>query len=107
MQKAAEKLGLPLARESFADRLYDDDGNLASRSIPGAVLKDPSRAAEQVVRMVREGEIVSRTGKIVKVDIHTLCVHGDEATGVAVARGVRDALEKAGVAVVPLPEMKL
>jgi UPF0271 protein len=107
MEKAAEKLGLPLAREGFADRQYNDDGTLASRSIPGTVLKDPAAAAEQVLRMVLQGEIVSRSGKIVKADIHTICVHGDEATGVAVARGVRDALEKAGVAVVPLPEMKL
>ncbi len=107
MEKAAEKLGLPLAREGFADRQYNDDGTLASRSIPGTVLKDPAAAAEQVLRMVLQGEIVSRSGKIVKADIRTICVHGDEATGVVVARGVRDALEKAGVAVVPLPEMKL
>src|SRR3990170_2500597 len=78
MHKAAEKLELPLARESFPDRLYDDDGNLASRSIPGTVIKDPEKASEQAVRMVRDGEIVSRNGRIVKVDVHTLCVHGDE-----------------------------
>jgi UPF0271 protein len=107
MEKAAEKLGLPLAREGFADRQYNDDGTLASRSIPGTVLKDPAAAAAQVLRMVLQGEIVSRSGKILKADIRTICVHGDEATGVAVARGARDALEKAGVAVVPLPEMKL
>ena len=63
METAARKLGLPLAREGFADRQYDDDGNLASRSIPGTVLKDPAKAAEQVLRMVRDGEIVSRNGK--------------------------------------------
>jgi UPF0271 protein len=39
MQKAAEKLGLRLAREGFVDRKYDDDGNLASRAIPGTVLR--------------------------------------------------------------------
>ena len=71
------------------------------------MLKDPAAASEQVLRMVLDGEIVSRTGKLVKADIHTICVHGDEATGVAVARAVREALEKAGVAVVPLPEMTL
>jgi UPF0271 protein len=71
------------------------------------VLKDPSAAAEQVLRMVLDGEIVSRTGKRIETHVHTICVHGDEATGVAVARGARDALEKAGVAVVPLTEMKL
>jgi UPF0271 protein len=107
MEKAAEKLGLPLAREGFADRQYNDDGTLASRSIPGTVLKDPAAVAAQVLRMVLQGEIVSRSGKILKADIRTICVHGDEATGVAVARGARDALERAGVAVVPLPEMKL
>ena len=107
MEKAAEKLGLPLAREGFADRQYNDDGTLASRSIAGTVLKDPAAAAEQVLRMVLDGEFPSRTGKPVKADIHTICVHGDEATGVVVARGVREALEKAGVAVVPLAEMKL
>jgi 5-oxoprolinase (ATP-hydrolysing) subunit A len=107
MEKAALSLGLPLAREGFADRQYEDDGSLTSRSIPGSVLKDPAAACKQVLRMVLEGEIVSRTGRLIKADVHTICVHGDEATGVAVGRAVRDALEKAGVAVVPLTEMKL
>jgi UPF0271 protein len=107
MEKAAQKLDLPLALEGFADRQYDDDGSLTSRSVPGSVLKDPAAAAERVLRLVLDGEIVSRTGKLIKANVHTICVHGDEATGVAVARGVRDALEKAGVAVVPLTEMKL
>jgi UPF0271 protein len=107
MQKAAEKLGLPLARESFPDRMYDDDGNLASRTIPGTVIKDPKAASEQAVRMVRDGEIISRNGKKVKIDVHTLCVHGDEATGVAVAREIRKGLENAGIAIVPLTDIKL
>ena len=107
MHKAAERLGLRLACESFPDRLYEDDGNLASRTIPGTVVKDPKVASEQAVRMVRDGEIISRNGKTVKITAHTLCVHGDEATGVAVARAIRKGLEDAGIAVVPLPEMKL
>ena len=45
MEKAARKLELRLAREGFPDRQYDDDGNLASRTIPGAVIKDPKVAA--------------------------------------------------------------
>jgi UPF0271 protein len=107
MEKAAVKLGLRLAREGFADRMYDDQGNLASRTLPGTVLKDPKAAAGHAVRMARDGEVQSMSGKRIKVNLHTLCVHGDEATGVAVARGVRSALEEAGVAVVPLPEMDL
>jgi len=107
MQKAAERLGLPMALEGFPDRRYTDDGNLASRSLPDTVLKDPKQAAEQAIRMVRDGEIVALNGKRIKVKVHTLCVHGDEATGVIVARGIRQALEAADISVVPLTDMKL
>jgi len=72
--KAAEKLGLPMALEGFPDRRYDDAGNLAARTIPGTVLKDPKLAAEQAIRMVRDGEIVAVGGKRIKVKVHTLCV---------------------------------
>ena len=105
MHTAAKKLGLRLAREGFADRQYEDDGNLASRSIPGTVIKDPVVASEQAIRMVRDGEVVSRHGKVIPVQVETLCVHGDESTGVAVAREVRKGLEAQGIAMVPLPEM--
>lgn len=107
MQWAAEKLGLPLAREGFVDRMYYDDGNLASRALSGTVLKDAEEAARRTVRMVVDGEIVSMNGKVVKVEVDTLCVHGDEPTAVGVARTARAALEKAGVEIVPLTEMEL
>ena len=106
MQKAAEKLGLPMALEGFPDRRYDDEGNLASRTIPGTVLKDPKAAGEQALRMA-QGEIISVNGKRLKVKVDTLCVHGDEATGVLVARGIRKALEDADISVVKLTDMKL
>ena len=105
MERAGRTLGLRVAREGFCDRLYDDDGNLTSRSIPGAVIKDPAVAAKRVVDMVRNGEIVSRNGKRIACRIDTLCVHGDEPTAVDVARAVRAGLEAAGVAIVPLTEM--
>ena len=107
METAARKLGLRLALEGFPDRRYQDDGNLASRAIPGTVLKDPQAAGEAALRMVRDGEIVALSGKRIKVKVDTLCIHGDEASGVAVGRGIRSALEEAGIAVVPLPDMNL
>jgi 5-oxoprolinase (ATP-hydrolysing) subunit A len=107
MEKAGRKLGLKVAREAYCDRLYDDNCNLTSRKIPGAVIHDPAVAAERVVRMVVDGEIVSRSGKRIPTRIETLCVHGDEATGVAIAGACRKALEAAGVKILTLPEMKL
>jgi 5-oxoprolinase (ATP-hydrolysing) subunit A len=107
MEKAGRELGLPTAREGFCDRLYDDDGNLTSREVPGSVLTDPEIVKERVVRMVLDDEILSRNGKPLKVQLDTLCVHGDEPTGVIVARAAREGLEAAGVRVVTLPEMVL
>ena len=105
MEKAGHELGLKVAREGFCDRQYDDDGNLTSRKIPGSVYHDPEVAKKQVIEMVVNKTIVSRHGKRIPCEVDTLCVHGDEATGVAVATAVRKGLEDAGVKVVPLTEM--
>ena len=107
MEKAAQELGLPLAREGFCDRLYDDDGNLTSRKIAGSVLHDPEVVKERVVKMVLNDEIISRNGKSLRVLLDTLCVHGDEPSGVIVARAAREGLEEAGIRVIPLSEMTL
>ena len=107
MEKAGRKLGLRVAVEGFCDRQYDDDGNLTSRKIPGSVLKDAAVATKQVIDMVVNNFITSRNGKKIPCNVHSLCVHGDEPTGVATARAVREALEKAGVKLVPLTEMTL
>jgi len=105
MERAAQKLGLRVAREGFADRQYEADGNLASRSIPGTVYKDPKAALDQCLRMIESGEVMSRQGTTVKVAVDTICVHGDEPTAVMVAAEVRKGLDAAGVKVVTLPEM--
>src|SRR3954471_2294819 len=95
MEKAGHELGLKVAREGFCDRQYDDDGNLTSRKIPGSVYHDPEVAKKQVLEMVLNNTIVSRHGKRIPCEVDTLCVHGDEPTGVAVATAVRRGLEEA------------
>ena len=107
MEKAGRKLGLRVAREGFCDRQYEDDGNLASRKIPGTVLKDPEAVRDQVLRMVLEKEIISRNGKRILCEVESLCVHGDEPSAISTARSARESLEAAGVKVVPLTEMSI
>ena len=97
----AEKLGLPMAREVFADRTYDDSGNLTSRKKQGSVLHDAGFASERMLRWVREKTIVTVNGKRIPVEIDTICVHGDEPTAVAMARTVRAKLESAGIVIAP------
>jgi UPF0271 protein len=105
MVRAAEQLSLPVAHEGFVDRLYEDDGNLTSRRIPGALIHDPILAAERTVEMVTEQVVISRNGARIPRRLDTLCIHGDEPTACLVGEAVRSALEKADVQLVTLPEM--
>src|ERR1700679_3658166 len=99
--QAGEAANLPMAHEIFADRAYEDNGNLVSRKKPGSVLHDPKKIAERVVRMVQDGAVVSVTGKVIKMRTDTICIHGDTPGAVDIARGVRQALKDAGIEVAP------
>ena len=103
-ERAGEEAGLKLAREIYADRAYADNGNLASRKLPGAVLHDADEAAERVLRIVESGEVTSISGKRIAVRADSVCVHGDTAGAVAMARKVRTRLTEAGYAVRPMAE---
>ena len=100
-ERVAEKLGLPMAREVFADRTYDDTGNLTSRKKQGSVLHDAEFASERMLRWLQEKAIETVNGKRIPVEIDTICVHGDEPTAVAMARTLRTKLEGAGIAIAP------
>ncbi|MBO6563053.1 MAG: 5-oxoprolinase subunit PxpA [Nisaea sp.] len=105
--KAGEMLNVPTASEVFADRTYDAEGNLTSRKRDDAMIRDPEQAVEHVLRMVETGKVRSTDGVDVPVKVHSICVHGDEPTGPAVASAVRKALEAKGIEVVPLPDVPL
>jgi len=105
MEAAGEAAGLAVAREAFADRSYEDDGSLTPRSHPDALVHDPEAAAARVLRMVTEGVILTRTGRGLARRVDTVCLHGDSPGALAMARAIRAALEAAGVALLPLPEL--
>jgi 5-oxoprolinase (ATP-hydrolysing) subunit A len=90
--------------EAFPDRAYTPEGTLVSRRLPGAVIHNPEEAAERAVRMAIEGEVIAIDGSRVPLTVHTLCVHGDNPNGVALAATLRKRLEEAGVAVRPMAQ---
>ena len=103
---AGEAFGLPMAHEVFADRAYEDDGNLVSRRKPGAVLHDANEIAARVVKMVQTGEVVSITGKTIKMRMDTVCIHGDTPGAVDIARILRKALADNRIEVAPFKTIK-
>ncbi len=83
--------------EIFADRAYNDDGTLVDRSLPGAVIHDAEMAGPRILQMVQEGAIITESGKRIPTSIDTICLHGDTAEAVELAKSVRNSLETGGV----------
>jgi UPF0271 protein len=96
-EAAADGLGLNRAGEIFADRAYSDDATLLDRKRPGAVIHDAALAGPRVAEMVREGAIITASGKRISTRIDTICLHGDTPEAIEIAGSVRNALQSAGI----------
>ncbi len=103
--RAGEELGLRIGHEVYADRAYRPDGSLVPRSEPGAVIEDGAKVAERAVQMVLQGGVESCTGAWLRLQVDTICLHGDTPGAARLAATVRQALEAAGVALKPLAEV--
>ena len=101
--KAGREVGLPVAREAFGDRAYNEDGSLVSRKIAGSLITDPDAVAERVLGFVR-GSVTAITGKGIRIEADTICLHGDTPGAGAIARRVRLRLEAEGVKLAPMGE---
>jgi len=106
MEKAGKKLGMKVASEIFADRNYEDDGNLVSRSKKNAMITDPSIAKEHIIKMVKNQALNCYSGKQIPCEIDSICVHGDEISAVNTAKQIKEGLLKSGVTLITLDKMK-
>ena len=93
----ARRLGLRTVAEAFADRAYQPDGQLISRSDAGAVLTDPAQIAERVLSMVTTGSVTAVDGSVVAIEVESVCVHGDSPDAVTIAGAVRERLLAEGI----------
>jgi len=93
----ARRLGLRTVAEAFADRAYQPDGQLVSRSDADAVLTDPAQIAERVLSMVTTGSVTAVDGSVVAIEVESVCVHGDSPGAVTIAGAVRDRLLAEGI----------
>jgi 5-oxoprolinase (ATP-hydrolysing) subunit A len=99
-----ESMGLSCAAEAFADRAYEPDGILRKRTLPGALLDDPAKAAGQALDIATRHIAVTTDGSELKVTADTICIHSDTPGSVAIARAVNERLRAAGVRLRPLSE---
>ena len=106
MEVAAKKNGLKIACEIFADRNYEDNGNLISRSKPNALITDPELAKNHVLSMVKNQAINCLSGKQIPCEIDSVCIHGDNESSLATAKSIRDNLVDNGLELKPLNKME-
>jgi len=106
MEKAGKKFGMKVAVEIFADRNYEDSGDLVSRSKNNAMITDPEIAKQHVIKMIKNQSINCFSGKQIPCKIDSVCVHGDEMKAVNTAREIKDGLLLCGVTLMPLDKMK-
>ncbi|MDT0125102.1 5-oxoprolinase subunit PxpA [Paenibacillus sp. RRE4] len=96
--RAAQRIGVRGVNEVFADRTYTSDGKLTPRSHEGALIERPEVALAQVIRMVKDGVVVSTDGTLVPITADTVCIHGDGAHALTFAQEIRRMLEAESVA---------
>ena len=106
MEIAAKKLNMKIACEIFADRNYEDDGNLVSRKKPHALITDPEKAKKHVLNMVKKQSINCYSGKQIPCEIDSVCIHGDNASSLATAKSIRENLIENKLKLKPLNKME-
>ena len=106
MEEAAKKLKMKIACEIFADRNYEDDGNLVSRKKPNALITDPDEAKKHVLRMVENQSLNCHSGKQIPCEIDSVCIHGDNMSSLATAKAIKNNLVENGLTLKPLNLME-
>ena len=106
MELAGKKLNMKIACEIFADRNYEDDGNLVSRSKDNALITNPDVAKKHVLKMVKNQALNCFSGKEIPCKIDSVCIHGDNESSLATAKSIKDNLINNGLKLKPLNKMK-
>ena len=106
MQEAAKKLDMKFACEIFADRNYEDDGNLVSRKKSHALITDPEQAKKHVLKMVKTQSLNCHSGKQIPCEIDSVCIHGDNISSLKTARAIKDNLLENEIELKTLNKMK-
>ncbi len=106
MEEAAKKLDMKIACEIFADRNYEDDGNLVSRKKSHALITDPDEAKKHVLKMVKTQSLNCHSGKQIPCEIDSVCIHGDNLSSLATAKSIKENLVANGLELKTLNKMK-
>ena len=106
MEEAGREFDMKIACEIFADRNYEDDGNLISRSKKNAIISDPEKCKKHVLDMVKSQSINCLSGKKIPCKIDSICIHGDNIESLETAKQIKKVLEENNICLKSLDNLK-
>ncbi|OAV44886.1 5-oxoprolinase subunit PxpA [Lewinella sp. 4G2] len=92
LEDAAKAAGLSFIAEGFVDRRYARFNHLVPRSEPNAVLHSTEECVAQALDLAR-GQVQLPDGNNGRVNVQTLCLHGDHDGAAERAAAIRRALD--------------
>lgn len=101
LEQVAKAADAPVFSEIFADRGYLSSGQLVPRDQDGAMIHDAKAAADRLLAMLKTGLMPVIDGDPIKLDAHSICVHGDGPAAVAMAGEIKARLTAEGVTIQP------
>ena len=106
MEEAGREFDMKIACEIFADRNYEDNGNLISRSKKNAIISDPEKCKKHVLDMVKSQSINCLSGKKIPCKIDSICIHGDNIESLETAKQIKKVLEENNICLKSLDNLK-
>jgi 5-oxoprolinase (ATP-hydrolysing) subunit A len=104
VSEEAEKMGIPVAKEVYADREHTASGSIVLTR-RGQEIEDYRSMADRVLRMVKEGKVVAHTGEEVSIEAQTVCIHGDTPGATMLAKMVVQTLQENGIQIISVREV--
>ncbi len=98
----AKTIGLKTSSEVFADRTYQNDGNLISRTQSNALIEDESASLKQVLQMIKQQTVTSVHKLVVPIIAETICIHGDGPYAVEFAKRIYETLKENSITIKPV-----
>ncbi|MFD0797449.1 5-oxoprolinase subunit PxpA [Maribacter chungangensis] len=94
LEKLAVQTGFKTKREAFGDRNYNPDLSLVSRNEANALIVSPKSVLEHLLRMVKEGKVLTVANTLIEIQADTYCIHGDTPNALQILTYLSNELPK-------------
>jgi len=97
LQAACGTYSLGFISEGFMDRVYLCSGKLTPRSERNSVIDDPDIAIKQALALARKEPILTSDGGEIRMQVKSICLHGDNPQAPLIARLLIERFNKANI----------